>query len=116
MVGVEGGRYRIAIDGVGERVAAGPEGLSVGARAMLVIRPEDVRLRPVADGAGGALLATVTDVAFLGSQRLLRLASPAAGLLSAVGSGHDSPLERGAEVGFEWDDAAAWVVAADAPA
>jgi spermidine/putrescine transport system ATP-binding protein len=109
IVGVEGRRYRIAVDGLGERLAAGPEGLSAGTRAMLVIRPEDVRLRP-ADAAAGSLRATVADVAFLGSQRLLRLESRAAGPLASVGSGHDSPLERGAEVGLEWDDAAAWVV------
>ncbi len=107
IVAVEGERYRIAVDGVGERSAAGPGGLAPGRRAMLVVRPEDVRL-----GTAGALRASVTDVAFLGSQRLLRLESPAAGPLSAVGSGHDSPIERGAEVGVEWDDAAAWVVAA----
>jgi hypothetical protein len=32
--------------------------------------------------------------------------------MTAVGSGHDAPLERGAEVGLDWDDSAAWVVAA----
>jgi len=111
VVGVAGDRYRIAVDGLGERLAAGPDGLAAGTRAMLVIRPEDVHLRP-AGAAPGGLRATVADVAFLGSQRLVRLESRAAGPLAAVGSGHDSPLELGAEVGLEWDDAAAWVVPA----
>ncbi len=62
---------------------------------------------------GGPLRANVTDVAFLGAQLLLRLRSASAGAMTAVGSGHDTPLERGAEVGLDWDDSAAWVVAAD---
>jgi spermidine/putrescine transport system ATP-binding protein len=109
VVAAEDGRYRVSIEGVGERRAAGPEGFPAGTAAVLVVRPEDLRVRPAA--AGAPLRANVTDVAFLGPQLLLRLQS-AYGAMTAVGSGHDAPLERGAEVGLDWDDSAAWVVAA----
>ncbi len=109
VLAAEDGRYRVRIEGVGERRAAGPEGFPAGTAAVLVVRPEDLRVRPAA--AGAPLRANVTDVAFLGPQLLLRLRS-ASGAMTAVGSGHDAPLERGSEVGLDWDDSAAWVVAA----
>jgi spermidine/putrescine transport system ATP-binding protein len=113
VVAAEGERYRIAVDGVGERTAAGPGTLAAGDGAMLVIRPEDLRLSAGAAARRG-LRATVADVAFLGSQRLLRLDSPVAGPLAAVGSGHDSPFPPGTEVDVDWDDGAGWVVPAGA--
>jgi ABC-type Fe3+/spermidine/putrescine transport system ATPase subunit len=105
----------VAIEGVGERPASGPEGLTAGAEAVLVVRPEELRLD--ADGAvAGGLAATVVDVAFLGAQRTVRLDSSRLGPLTATASAGSEAPRPGAEVTVNWDDRHSWAVPVEAPA
>ncbi|MGI8714063.1 MAG: ABC transporter ATP-binding protein [Solirubrobacteraceae bacterium] len=106
----EPGRYVVSIEGVAERPASGPEGIAAGASVVVVVRPEELTLHPESD-ASGSLSAVVSDVAFLGAQRTMRLSSPVLGDLVATTSAFSRPLRRGQEVGLTWSDEHAWVVA-----
>jgi spermidine/putrescine transport system ATP-binding protein len=105
----QAGRYRVAIEGVGERAVAGPDGLEVGSSVVVVVRPEEL----VLNGAGGDPVdATVIDVAFLGAQRTVRLESPALGQLVASTSAGGDSLARGEQVSVWWPDDHTWAVPA----
>jgi spermidine/putrescine transport system ATP-binding protein len=110
IVGGDGdGRYRAAIDGVGERSVSGARNLSPGTRVVVVIRPEVLELTTASNGPG-AMVATVLDVAFLGAQRTVRLEAPAVGqLVASTGGGAPAP-ERGAQVVVTFRDEDSWAV------
>ena len=111
IAGVTGtGRYTVVIDGVGERLASGPEGWAAGAQTVLIIRPEELRLEPNASAAEG-IAARVVDVAFLGAQRTVRLDSPQIGALVATSGAGADPPRPGDEVAIQWDDRHSWAVA-----
>jgi spermidine/putrescine transport system ATP-binding protein len=103
------GRYAIAVDGLGERVASGPAGLERGANVVVVIRPEDLRIRSgTPDGV--AIKATVVDVAFLGAHRTIRLNSAALGDLVATSPGGSPAPEPGSVVELTFEPEHAWAV------
>ena len=111
IAGVTGaGRYTLVIDGVGERRASGPEGLAAGAQTVLIIRPEELHVKPNGSAADG-ITARVVDVAFLGAQRTVRLDSPQLGALVATAGAGVDPPRLGDEVAIQWDDRHSWVVA-----
>jgi spermidine/putrescine transport system ATP-binding protein len=112
-------RYEVEIDGVGRRLASGPPGLAGGEQVTVVIRPEDLHLEPAAAtpgsataaAAGGAVLAAVVDVAFLGAHRTVRLSAGSLGHLVAVGRGQ-AAIAPEDKVALSWADDDAWVVPA----
>lgn len=113
-----GNRYEVDIDGVGRRLAHGPPELGTGEQVTVVIRPEDLHLEPAAAtsgaetaAAGGAILAAVVDVAFLGAHRTVRLSAGSLGHLVAVGRGQVSVAPQD-KVVLSWADDDAWVVPA----
>jgi spermidine/putrescine transport system ATP-binding protein len=103
------GRYRVRIQGVGERVVPGPDGIGPDAEVTLVVRPERLQLDEGATGAM-AVPATVTDVSFLGAQHTVRLRSDVLGDLVAATSTGVAPPPRGTEVHVGWADEQAWAV------
>ena len=107
----EPGRYVVAIEGATERRASGPERLGAGAPVIVIVRPEELTL-DIDPDPDSAISATVSDSAFLGSQRSVRLHSPELGDLVAMTSAFSPAPESGAEVGLTWADEHAWVVAA----
>ncbi len=103
------GRYRTEIEGVGERSVSGAAGLTPGAEVTVVVRPEELELS-TASTAPAVIAATVTDVAFLGSQRTVRLESKVVGsLVASTGGGTRAP-ELGSEVGVTFKDEHSWAV------
>jgi spermidine/putrescine transport system ATP-binding protein len=114
IVATEGsGRYRAAVEGLGERSVSGADGLGPGDSVLIVVRPEELVLTKTSDGPD-ALRATVIDVAFLGAQRTVRLESPLVGeLVASTGGGRPAP-ERGTEVGVSFQDEHSWAVPVEA--
>jgi spermidine/putrescine transport system ATP-binding protein len=109
-----GARYRVAIEGIGERTVAGPETLRRGTDVMVVVRPEELRLDGTAPPGSPALPATIADVAFLGAHRNVRLDSPTLGRLFATTSGGGTH-HRGDEIVVGWADHDAWAVPISGP-
>ena len=105
-----GGRYVAHLEGVGERSVPGPDGIERDAAVVVVVRPEKLE---IADGpaAGASLVATVSDVSFLGSQHLVRLRSDALGdLVATTNSGAAAPPALGTQVRVSWPDEGSWAV------
>jgi spermidine/putrescine transport system ATP-binding protein len=102
--------YRIAVDGIGERTVPGPPGIAIGARVVILVRPEDIDVVAAGNGAHDGVEATVIDAAFLGAQRTLRLATGAGGQFVAMtragGSGH----APGSKVELRWHPEDAWAL------
>ena len=107
------GRYVVELANGIRRTSPGVRGLKPGQQVATVVRPEDLWLRPVAAGdAEPETEATVLDAAFLGSHRLLRLASQRLGLLNASVRGVGQDAHLGDAVAFGWKDEDGWVVPA----
>jgi len=110
---VRPGRYVVELANGIRRTSPGVPGLTPGQQVTTVVRPEDLWLRPVAAGeAEPETAATVLDAAFLGSHRLLRLASPRLGTLSASVRGVGQDAHLGDAVALGWKDEDGWVVPA----
>ena len=45
----DGGRYSVAIDGIGTRGVRGPDGLTAGSQVLVLVRPENLRLSEHSD-------------------------------------------------------------------
>jgi spermidine/putrescine transport system ATP-binding protein len=109
------GRYLVELANGIRRISPGVAGLKPGQQVATVVRPEDLWLRPVAAGeAEPETAATVLDAAFLGSHRLLRLASERLGLLRASVRGVGQDAHVGEAVALGWKDEDGWVVPAGA--
>jgi spermidine/putrescine transport system ATP-binding protein len=107
------GRYVVELANGIRRTSPGVAGLKPGQQVTTVVRPEDLWLRPVAAGeVEPETAATVLDAAFLGSHRLLRLASQRLGMLSASVRGVGQDTHLGEAVGLGWKDEDGWVVPA----
>jgi spermidine/putrescine transport system ATP-binding protein len=112
--GVQADRYAVAIDGVGLRAANGPAGLASGSAVLVLVRPENLVLNGSV-GGGASLDASVTDTAFLGAERTVRLHSPTLGELTATARGSGDAPEQGSRVGLSWADEDAWLIPAAKP-
>jgi spermidine/putrescine transport system ATP-binding protein len=110
-----GGRYSVAIDGIGTRGVHGPEGLTNGSAVLVLVRPENLRLGEHSDDGKAGLIATVIDAAFLGAERTVRLNSPVLGDLTAAARGAGPAPNRGASVSLTWSDEDAWLIPATEP-
>jgi spermidine/putrescine transport system ATP-binding protein len=112
VVSADASGYRIAVDGIGERTVPGPPGIAVGARVVILVRPEDVDVVAGGNGARDGVAATVIDAAFLGAQRTIRLDTGAGGQFVATtragGTGH----APGSRVELRWHPEDAWALAA----
>ncbi|HEX9515983.1 MAG TPA: ABC transporter ATP-binding protein [Streptosporangiaceae bacterium] len=107
------GRYVVELANGIRRTSPGVAGLKPGQQVTTVVRPEDLWLRPVAAGEEEPeTAATVLDAAFLGSHRLLRLASQRLGMLSASVRGVGQEAHLGEAVALGWKDEDGWVVPA----
>ncbi len=107
------GRYVVELANGIRRTSPGVAGLKPGQQVTTVVRPEDLWLRPVAAGeVEPETAATVLDAAFLGSHRLLRLASQRLGMLSASVRGVGQEAHLGEAVALGWKDEDGWVVPA----
>jgi spermidine/putrescine transport system ATP-binding protein len=107
------GRYVVELANGIRRASPGVPGLKPGQQVTTVVRPEDLWLRPVAAGeVEPETAATVLDAAFLGSHRLLRLASQRLGMLSASVRGVGQDARLGEAVALGWKDEDGWVVPA----
>src|SRR5260221_4504995 len=99
------GRYVVELANGIRRTSPGVAGLKPGQQVTTVVRPEDLWLRPVAaDEVEPETAATVLDAAFLGSHRLLRLASPRLGMLSASAARMGQDAHLGTAEGRSWED------------
>jgi len=102
------GRYWMSINGLGERLVAGADGLQPGTDVLVIVRPEQLELN-AEPGDPRVINATIVDVAFQGAQRTVRLESQAVGPL--VASTTDArTLERGAEIAVAFSDEHSWAV------
>jgi ABC-type Fe3+/spermidine/putrescine transport system ATPase subunit len=84
---------------------------------MLAVRPEHMRLRPAPAG-GGALLGTVTDEVYLGSNIQYTVQIGGRSILATMPcrpGGADAHFAAGDKVEVDWDVAAAVLVPADRP-
>jgi spermidine/putrescine transport system ATP-binding protein len=108
--------YRVGIDGIGERTVPGPPAIAIGARVVILIRPEDVTVAaPTATGQNG-LPATVIDAAFLGAQRTIRLDRELGGSFVATTRAGRAAHAPGSKVEIQWQPEDAWALPATAPA
>ncbi len=110
VVRADGAGYEVDVAGVGVRRAAGAPGLAAGAAAVVVVRPENLRIVP----AGDDMQARVVDVAFLGAERTVRLDAPGLGELTSAARGAAAAPERGTLVSVAWTDEEAWLIPAEA--
>jgi spermidine/putrescine transport system ATP-binding protein len=115
VVSADASGYRIDVDGIGARTVPGPPGIAVGARVVILVRPEDVDVVAAGNGADEGVAATVIDAAFLGAQRTIRLDTGAGGhfvaMTRAGGTGH----EPGSKVELRWHPEDAWALTAGTP-
>jgi len=103
--------------------AAGPDGLTVGGRLLpghgtgsfLVVRPEDVVVRPRGAGAGAVLSGRVLETQFSGGSTAIAVAADgvatASGQPLVVTQAGAPSVQRGAEVDLSWSPDAARIVA-----
>ena len=108
--------YRIGIDDIGERTVAGPPGIAIGARVVILVRPEDVDVVAPAVAGQNGIPATVIDAAFLGAQRTMRLDSELGRQFVATGRAGGAAHAPGAKVEIRWHPEDAWALPATAPA
>jgi spermidine/putrescine transport system ATP-binding protein len=102
--------YRVRIDGIGERTVAGPPGIAIGARVVILIRPEDVDVVEASPAAPTGLAATVTDTAFLGAQRTLRLRTHLGAPFIASTRAGATAHPQDAKVELHWRPEDAWAL------
>ncbi|MDX6564464.1 MAG: putrescine transport system ATP-binding protein, partial [Gaiellales bacterium] len=113
-VSTTAGGYRVQVDGIGERTVAGPPGIATGAQVVILIRPEDVDIGAPGSGAPDGLAATVTDTAFLGAQRTLRLATQLGSAFVATTRAGAVAHASGASVELRWRPEDAWALPGEA--
>jgi len=113
---VHDGQARVRVgDAAPSEVAAGSE-IAAGRSAVIVLRPERVRLSTTgAEPAGTALPVTVTDLTFQGAavRVALRHATGLDLIAEVPAANRPAGLVRGAQLWASWDRAAARVLAAD---
>jgi spermidine/putrescine transport system ATP-binding protein len=108
--------YRVGIDDIGERTVPGPPGIAIGARVVILIRPEDVTVAAPAATSQNGLAATVIDAAFLGAQRTIRLDRELGGQFVATTRAGGAAHAPGSKVEIQWHPEDAWALPATAPA
>ncbi|MDX6569743.1 MAG: spermidine/putrescine transport system ATP-binding protein [Gaiellales bacterium] len=108
--------YRVAIDDVGERTVPGTPGTAIGARVVILVRPEDVDVVAPTEGGQNGLPATVIDAAFLGAQRTIRLDSELGRQFVATTRAGGAAHPPGSKVEIRWHPEDAWALPATAPA
>jgi spermidine/putrescine transport system ATP-binding protein len=115
LVGVDAGLSVVSLPG-GHRLRAPESGLVVGP-SVIAVRPERARLSPVGDPESpdrNYVEGTVTEVEFLGSDRVYRVAVPPAGELVVRETSVGTPVqEPGSRVTVEFDIAAAVALPGD---
>ncbi len=90
----------LKVDGLG--VLPAPAGSEEGGTAMLAVRPERIRLGPVAAGEG-VLRGRVVDVSFYGGVSHVALSVPGHDRAVLAATQGRARVEAGAEVAVSWD-------------
>ena len=101
--------------GDGERVCCADPGMSPGSEVAAVVRPERVMLEPAGPGElGEGLLATITDVIYLGQSLRYHLLSRQGKEVVATSADRGARFATGAAVRLTWRPDDVWVIPGNA--
>lgn len=117
IVGLGDGEVSLELEGGGSGIAAAPPGLPIGARVVLMLRPEQIALVPAENRprSGGSLTARLETIDFQGSifRYGLRRDDGREVVVTLLPQYQLNGVAPGNQLTIQWDKAHSWAVSAD---